>query len=85
MSISPNPIENNVMKLNIETKKDMKAQLVVYTIDNVVLYDKNIELNTEHTFFEAIEIAGKEIPYNQIRVKLIFEDQSSMIQKTGIK
>jgi len=85
MSISPNPIENNVMKLNIETKKDMKAHLVVYTIDNVVLYDSNIELNTEHTFFEAIEIAGKEIPYNQIRVKLIFEDQSSMIQKTGIK
>lgn len=35
--------------------------------------------------FETIQIPSSPIPYNQIRVKLIFEDQSSMIQKTGIK
>jgi hypothetical protein len=42
MSISPNPIENNVMKLNVKTEKDMNAKLVVYTLANVVLYDATV-------------------------------------------
>lgn len=86
MSINPNPIENNTLNLVVKTKKEMTAQLFVYTLNNNMIYNGVINLAINEDFSNSFDIGDyTTVPFNQIKVKLVFNDQSSMIQKTGVR
>lgn len=85
MTISPNPIENDMLVAKLQTSKTMNVRVKVYTLNGEIIANEVVSLTQGTVFTYQKSISGYATPYNQIRVQLIFEDDSSTIQQTGIR
>lgn len=84
LEIIPNPIRFNRLKFKMEASKKMSVQVTATTLDGQVLVNETKHLEASTPVYENFQLTGTTVPYNQIIVKLIFADGST-IQKIAYK
>ncbi len=84
MTLLPTLIENNQLNLTISSEINIEATVQVQSLDGTIHYTE--DLNLKSTIDKPLEITinTSNIPYNQLKVNLIFSD-GSLIQKTAVK
>jgi len=78
LGIAPNPIQNNELKIEISTERQMNFTLQVLSLSGATLHTEQISMNADTTQQKNISVAGSNFPYSQLVVKLIFADGSTM-------
>jgi hypothetical protein len=84
LTVSPNPIQNNNLAININVERKMSFTLQILTLSGATLHTEQISMDAEATLQKNISVSGSNFPYNQMVIKLIFADGSS-IQETAIR
>ena len=84
LSIAPNPIQNNNLALEISVERKMNCTLQILSLSGATLYTEQLNLDIDTTLQKNIAVSGSNFPYNQLVVKLIFADGSSL-QEIAIK
>jgi hypothetical protein len=84
LTVSPNPIQNNNLAININVERKMSFTLQILTLSGATLHTEQISMDADATLQKNISVSGSNFPYNQMVIKLIFADGSS-IQETAIR
>jgi hypothetical protein len=84
LEISPNQIQNEVLKIKIISDKNMHATIKVHSLSGIQLHTESVQLSKTSDLMREIPVAAIDYPYNQILVTIAFDDNSS-IQGTAIR
>jgi hypothetical protein len=76
LQITPNPIENKWLSFKINVQRRMKFDLEILTLDGEILHKEKKQMQENTTLERSIKINKNIVPYNQVIVKMIFEDGS---------
>lgn len=78
LKIVPNPIQNNILKVDISSDKKVRYNLEIHSLEGNVLMSESSFINENSTKNVTLNVSKNKYPYNQIRVVLKFEDGSQV-------
>ncbi len=84
LTLLPTLIENDQLNLSISSEINIIATVQVQSLDGTIHYTEVVNLKSTIDRPLNITINTSNIPYNQLKVNLIFND-GSIIQKTAVK
>ena len=82
VQINPNPVTNDLLKIDFMAMKDVQGQLYVHNLNGDLIVSKSISLLRNIALSDVINIASVASPMFQLRVSVVFND-GSIIQQTA--
>lgn len=76
--IAPNPIQNDELKLDISTERKMSFTLNIQALSGTTLYTEQMNMDADENVQKTIAVTQGNYPYNQLVVKLVFSDGSTL-------
>lgn len=83
LEITPNPTSQGFLDFTVKTLEDLPVQVRVFNLMGELIYSASESLASEQDLNERIDISNLTIPFNQLRISLIFED-GTVIQETAL-
>jgi hypothetical protein len=77
-NISPNPIQGGKINLDVVSAKKIKYTLYAFNLNGEIIHTEQGVMNEGQSKNIKINVNKKQIPFNQVRVKLKFEDGSTL-------
>jgi hypothetical protein len=81
--ISPNPVQGGIVNLDVNSTKKVKYNLQAFNLNGDILHTEQGVLNAGQTKNLKINVNKNQAPFNQVRVKMTFDD-GSVIEKTAL-
>ena len=78
LTIAPNPITTDQLDFKVEVERRMKFQVKVLALDGTELHSEYRDLQADTELKRSIKVPEADYPYQQLVVKLLFEDGSSV-------
>lgn len=76
IALKPTVINNNLVKFDISTEKDMTVDILVYDIDGNVYHSESVLLSSSYDETREVQVNNSNLPQNQVRVKVTCDDGS---------
>lgn len=76
LQIAPNPIEDRWLKINMSVERRMQFDLEIVSLQGEVLHKEKRHMHENTTAERSIKLNQNRFPYNQLIVRMVFEDGS---------
>ena len=84
LTLTPTVVENNLLKFKINSEKNMNVNIKVRSLDGQTFHDENTTLSCSIDKDREVVINASNLPQNQLRITLTFDD-GSILQETALK
>lgn len=76
LTIAPNPIEDRWLRMIVGVERRMQFDLEIVSMQGEVLHKEKRHMHENTTMERSIKLNQNKFPYNQVIVRMVFEDGS---------